>query len=169
MDGHRDGDGAGAKTGVEANEGAQDKDGSGDGAGAGTGAGVEARRRTPNRNGDGNGDGSEASSGDGNGDKDNGNRNEDRIGEDGREAKKRKKPQNSCRRHARNGGNLGEMRKTCRIERAGPVVANPENLESDKEEGEGGQVTQGSSKNFTSRKSVSPLSRLIRGFRNKYN
>ena len=30
------------------------------------------------------------------------------------------------------------------------------------------QGTQGSSKNCTSRESVSPLSRLIRGFRNKY-
>ena len=107
----------------------------GNGDGAGTGEGVEARRRTPNGNGNGSGDGSEDSSGDGNGDKDNGNRNEDRIGEGGREAKKRKKPQSSCRRHARNGGDLGGMRKTCRIERVGPVVANPDNLESDKEEG----------------------------------
>ena len=154
MNGHRGGDGAGARTGVEANKGAQDKDGSGDGEGAGTGAGVEARRRTPNGNGDGDGDGSEDSSGDGNGDKDNGNRNEDRIGEGGRGAKKRKKPQRSCRRHARNGEDLGGMRKTCRIERVGPVVANPDNLESDKEEGGGGQGTQGSSKNFTSRECV---------------
>ena len=36
------------------------------------------------------------------GDDDNGN--ENRIGQGGREAKKRKKPQNSCRRHAGNGG-----------------------------------------------------------------
>ena len=35
----------------------------------------------------------------GNGDEHNGNGNEDRIGEGGREAKKRRKPQNSCRRH----------------------------------------------------------------------
>ena len=40
-------------------------------------------------------------SGDGNGDDDNGN--ENRIGEDGREAKKRKKPQNSCRRSRETG------------------------------------------------------------------
>ena len=53
---------------------------------------------TPDENGGGNGDGSEDSSGDGNGDEDNGNRNEDRIGEGGREAKKRKRLQNSCRR-----------------------------------------------------------------------
>ena len=42
------------------------------------------RRRTPDGNGDGNGD------------DDNGN--ENRIGKGRREAKKRKKPQNSCRR-----------------------------------------------------------------------
>ena len=47
--------------------------------------------------------GSEGSSGDGNGDEDNGNGNEDRIGEGGKEAKKRKKPQNSCRRPAETG------------------------------------------------------------------
>ena len=92
VNGHGDGDGAGAGTGtgVEVNEGAQDGngDGSGDvaGTGTGTGTGVETRRRTPDGNGDGNGDGSEDSSGDGNGD-------EDRIGEGGREAKRRKKPQ----------------------------------------------------------------------------
>ena len=68
----------------------------------GTGTGVETRRRTLDGNGDGNGDGSEDSNGDGNGDEDNGN--EDRIGEGGREVKKRKKPQNSCRRHVGNGG-----------------------------------------------------------------
>ena len=61
------------------------------------------------------------------------------------------------------------MREKCRKERVGPVVANPENLESDKEAGGEAQGTQGSSKNFTSRESVSPLSRLIRGFRNKYH
>ena len=124
------------------------------------------RRRTPDGNGDGNGDGSEDSSGDGNGDGDNGN--EGRIGEGEREAKKRKKLQNSCRRRAGNGGDTGGKRKKCRKERAGSVAANPDNLESDKEAG-GAQVTQGSSKNCTSRESVSPLSRLIRGFRNKYH
>ena len=54
------------------------------------------RRRTPDGNGDGNGDGSEDSDGDGNGEDNNGNGNENMIGEGGREAKKRKKPQNSC-------------------------------------------------------------------------
>ena len=33
----------------------------------------------------------------------------------------------------------------------------------------GEQGTQGTSKSCTSRESVSPLSRLIRGFRNKYH
>ena len=169
--GHGDGDGVGTGTGVEVNEGAQDGngDGSGDGAGTGTGTGVETRRRTPDGNGDGNGDGSEDSSGDGNGDEDNGNGNEDRIGEGGREAKKRKKPQNGCRRRAGNGGDTSGKRKKCRKERVGSVAANPDNLESNKEAGGGAQGTQGSSKNCTSRESVSPLSRLIKGFRNNYH
>ena len=80
--------------------------------GTGTGTGVETRRQTPDKNGDRDGDGIEASSGNGNGDEDYGN--EDRIGEGGREAKKREKPQNGCRRHVGNGGDLGEKSKTCR-------------------------------------------------------
>ena len=87
--GDGNGDGAGTGKGVEVNEGAQD--GNGDGSG----------------DGDGNGDGSQDSSGDGNGDDDNGNGNENRIGDGGREAKKRKKPQNSCRSRAGNGGDTG--------------------------------------------------------------
>ena len=84
--------------------------------------------------------------------------------------KKRKKPQNSCRRRAGNGGDTGGKRKKCRTERIGSVAANPDNLESNKEAGGGAQGTQGSSKNCTSsRESVSPLSRLVRGFRNKYH
>ena len=95
--------------------------GSGDGAGTGTGTGVETRRRTPDGNGDGNGngDGSEDCSGDGSGDEDNGNGNEDIIGEGGREAKKRKKPQNNCRRHVGNGGDLAERGK--HVEKKGLV------------------------------------------------
>ena len=50
-----------------------------------------------------------------------------------------------------------------------PVAANSDNLGSKKEAGGGAQGAQGSSKIFTSRESVSPLSRLIRGFRNKYH
>ena len=116
----------------------------------------------------GNGDGSEDCSGDGNGDDDNGN--ENRIGEGGREAKKRKKPQNSCRRRAGNGGDTGGKRKKCRKERVRSVAANPDNLESNKEAGgEGAQGAQGSSKICISRENMSPLSGLIRGFRNKYH
>ena len=111
-----------------------------------------------------------SSSGDGNGEEDgngNGNGNKDRIGEGGREAKKRKKPHKSCRRPMGNGGDLGGKRKKRKKERVGPVAANPDNLESNKEAGGGAQGTQSSSKNCTSRESESPLSRLIRGFRNK--
>ena len=167
MDGQGDLDGAGAGTGVEANEGAQDGNGDGDGAGTGTGTGVGTRRRAQHGNGDGNGDRSKDYSGDGNGDDDNGN--ENRIGEGGREAKKREKPQNSCRRRAGNGRDMGGKRMKCRKERVGSVAANPDNLGSNKEAGGGAQGAQGSSKICTSRESVSPLSRLIRGFRNKYH
>ena len=65
---------------------------------------------------------------------------------------------------------MGETRvgiKKYRKERIGSVAANPDNLESNKEAGGGAQSTQGSSENFVSRESVSPLSRLIRSFRNK--
>ena len=121
---------------------------------------MKIRRRTQ----DGNGDGSEDSSVDGDG-----NGNGDRIGEGGREAKKRKKPQNSCRRHVGNRGDLDGKRKKCRKERVSPVVANPGNLENNKKARGGAQGTQGLNKNCTSRESVPPLSRLTRGFRNKYH
>ena len=91
------------------------------------------RSRTLDGNGDGNGDGSEDCSGDGNGNGDNGN--ENRIGEGGREAKKRKKPQNSCRRRAGNGGDMGGKRKKCGKERVGSVAAKPDNLGSNNEAG----------------------------------
>ena len=86
VNGHGDGDGAETGTGVEVNEGVPDGsgDGSGDGAGTGTGTGVGTRRRTPGGNGDG----------------DNG--------------KKRKKPQNRCRRRVGNGGDTSGKRKKCR-------------------------------------------------------
>ena len=69
--------------------------------------------------------------------------------------KKRKKPQNSCRRRAGNGGDTGGKRKQCRKEMVGSVAANPDNLESKKEAGGGAQGAQGSSKICTSRESVS--------------
>ena len=156
---------------MEVNEGAQDGngDGSGDGAGTETGVRVGTCRRTQVGNGDGNGNGSEDSSGDENGDDDNGNGNENMIGEGGREAKKRKKPQNSCRRRAGNREDTRGKRRKCRKERVGSVAANPDNLENNKEAGGGAQGSPGSSKNYTSRESVSPLLRLIRGFRNEYH
>ena len=83
--------------------------------------------------------------------------------------KKRKKPQNSCRRRAGNGGDMGGKLKKCRKERVGSVAANSDSPGSNKEAGGGAQGAQGSSKIYTSRESVSPLSRLIRGFRNKYH
>ena len=141
MSDHGDGDGAGTGTGtgtgVEMNKGAQDGngDGSADGAVTGTGTGVETCRRTQDGNGDGNGDGSEDSSGDGNRDEDSGNR--DRIGEGGRGTTKRQNPQNSCRRHVGNGGDLVGERKKCREEKVGPVAANPDSLGSNKEAGPG--------------------------------
>ena len=55
----------------------------------------------------------------GNGDEDNGNGNEDRIGEGGREAKKHKKPQNSCRRHVGTGETWVERGKN--VEKKGLV------------------------------------------------
>ena len=169
MDGHGDGDGAGTGTGVEVNEGAQDGngDGRGGGAGAGTGTGVGTRRRTPDGNGNGDGDGSEDCSGDGNGDDDNGTRTG--LGRaEGRQksARNRKMVVDAVRE-------TGEIRvereKKCRNERVGSVAANPDTLGSNKEAGGGAQGTQGSSKNCTSRESVSPMSRLIRDFRNKYH
>ena len=63
-----------------------------------------------------------------------------------------------------------EREKKCRKERDGSVAANPDNLESNKEAGGGAQDTQGSSKNCTRRESsMSPILRLIKGFRNKYH
>ena len=64
---------------------------------------------------------------------------------------------------------MGGKRKKYRKERVGSVAANSDNLRSNKEAGGGAQGAQGSSKICTSRESVSPLSRLIRGFRNKYH
>ena len=72
---------------------------------------METRRRTPDGNGDVNEDESKDSSGDGNGDEDKGSGNENKIGEGGRQMEKRKKTQNSCRRRAEKGGDLGGKRK----------------------------------------------------------
>ena len=135
--GNGDGNGVGAGTGtgkgteVEVNEGAQDGNGDGSGDGEQTGTGVETRRRTKG----GKWDGNENSRGDGNR-YDDGNGNEDRIGEGGREAKKRKKRTRvGCRRRVGQGRNLGGKRKKCRKEKVGPVAADPDNLENNKEAG----------------------------------
>ena len=80
---------------------------------------------------------------------------------------KRKKPLNSCRRQGGNGGDFGGTRKRCRKGSVGPVAANSNIVEINKEAGGGAEGTLSLSKNCTSRESVSPLSRLIRGFRNK--
>ena len=99
----------------------------------------------------------------------NGNGNEDRIGQGEREAKKRKKTHKSYGHYVENGGDLGGKKNKRRKETVGPVAANSDNLENNDEAGGGAQGTQGLSKNCTSRESVSPLLRLIRGFRNKYH
>ena len=127
-----------------ANKGAQDGngDGSGDGAGAGTATGIKTRGRIHDGNGNGSGEGHESSSGDGDGDVD-GNGNEDTIEEGGREAKKRIKPHKKYRCHVGNGGDLGGKGEKRLKERVGPVAGNPDNLENNKEAGEGAQCTQG--------------------------
>ena len=71
------------------------------------------------------------------GDEGNGNGNEGRVREGGREAKKRKKPLNSCRHQVKNGKDFGGKKKRCRKERVGPVAANSNTLESNKESGGG--------------------------------
>ena len=83
--------------------------------------------------------GNESNSGDGNGEEDgNGNGNEDRIGEGGREAKTRKKQHKTCRRHVRNGGDLGGKMKNVKKKKVGPVASHPDNLENIKEAAGGG-------------------------------
>ena len=93
------------------------------------------------------------------GDEDDGNRNEDRTRKGGREAKKRKKPQNSCRHHVGNGGDLGRKRKKCRKESVDPVAVNPDNLESNKEAG-GEHKVLGAQVRFVQVERVYPLCRV---------
>ena len=96
-----------------------------------------------------NGDGPKVSSEDGNGDEGNGN--EGRVGDGEKEAKKRKKPLNSCRRQGGNGGDFGGTRKRCRKRSVGPVAANSNIVEINKEAGGGAQGTLSLSKNCTSK------------------
>ena len=79
------------------------------------------------------GNGPKVSSEDGNGDEGNGN--EGRVGDGEKEAKKRKKPLNSCRRQGGNGGDFGGTRKRCRKGSVGPVAANSNIVEINKEAG----------------------------------
>ena len=73
---------------------------------------METRGRTRDGSEVGSGDGNESSCGNVHGDEDrNGDGNEDGIGEGGGEAKKRKEPYKSCRRHVGNGGDLGGKQK----------------------------------------------------------
>ena len=126
--GNGDGNGVGGGNGNEVGGGGERRSARGErgrewgrsGAGTGTRRGVETPGRTQDGNGDGSGDRNGSSSGDGNGDEDvNRNRNEDRVGEDGRGAKKRKKPHKSCRCHVENEGNLVERGKS--VEKKGLV------------------------------------------------
>ena len=96
---------------------------------------METRGRTPGGNGDGSGDGNESSCRNRNG-------NENKIGEGGREVKKRKKPHKNCRRHVGNGGDLGGKRKKRRKKRICPVAANTDNLESNKKAEVGAKTLQ---------------------------
>ena len=131
---------------------------------------THTKGRTQDGNRDGSRDGNESSSGDENEDEnENGDGSEDGIGEGEGEAKKRKKTHKSCGRDVGNGGDTGGNRRKRRQERDGSVAANPDNLENSKESEGEAQGTQGISMNCTRRESVSPLSRLIRGFRNKYH
>ena len=52
------------------------------------------------------------------------------------------KPQNRCRSHVGNGGDLGGKNKKCRNGRVDPVAANPDNLESNKRPGGEHKVTR---------------------------
>ena len=167
VNGDGDEDEAGTRTWVEANEGAQvgNKDGSENGTGAGMGTGVEIRRQTQDGDGDESGDGNEISSGDGNEDEDqNVEENEDGNGESEGEAKKHQKPPKSCRHDVVIGTALGLKRRKRRQERVGFVTADPDNLGNAKEAEEEAQGTQGLNKKYSSRETMSPLPRLIRGF-----
>ena len=121
---------------------------------------METRGRTQDGNGDGSGDGNESSSGDGNGDDDgNGDGNEDSIGEGGRETKKRKKPHKSCRRHVGNGEDISGKREKRKQKRVGPVAANPDNLENNKDAGGGHKVPRAQEKTVKVER-VCPLCRV---------
>ena len=80
----------------------------------------------------------------------------------------REKPQKSYGRDVENERDSGGRKKYQRQKSVGSVNANPKDPENSKEAVGEAQETRGLSKNCTSRQSVSPLSRLIRRFRNKF-
>ena len=59
----------------------------------------------------------------------------DTIGKGGKEAKKRKEPQGSCRRYVGNGGGMGGKRGKRRQEIAGLVAVDPDNLRIARKQG----------------------------------
>ena len=83
-----------------------------------------------------------------------------RIGEGGRGTKKRKKPQNSCRRRAGNGGDMGGKLKKCRKERVGSVAANSDSPGSNKEAGGGEHKVLRAQVRFIQVERVCPLCRV---------
>ena len=163
---------------MEANEGTQDGsgDGSGDGAGTGTGTGQERERERGQgwRHVDKHRMGTEtktkavAEMGTGT-----------RMGtgtgtrtESGRAEERRRSARNRTRVvHAmwETGEPRVEREKDVRQERDASVAADSDNLDNRKEAGGEAQGTHGLGKDRTSRESAFPLSRLIRGFRNKYH
>ena len=141
-DGDMNGDGVGdgAGTGTRVRRTKERKIGTSTGAGTGgggvSGTEFETRGRMQDENGDGSGEGKESSGGDGDGDEDgNEDGNENAIAKRGRQAKKRKKPHKSCRRHVGNGGDLDGKSKKRRQGRVGSEAANPDNLENSKDTG----------------------------------
>ena len=92
----------------------------------------------------------------------------DRIEEGGGEAKKRKKPQESCRRDVRNGGGVGGRRKKRKTRKYGLDRCQPRKCREFKGSRERMSGCWGLIL-ISKRESLSPFSRLIRGFRNKYH
>ena len=79
-----------------------------------------------------------------------------------------RRPRNRCKCDLGHGGDLGGKRKNVNKKTVGSVAANPDYVENSKEARGEAQGTRGSSKNCTGRER-SPLSRVIRGFRNMYH
>ena len=131
--------GGGNGDGSGVGDGNGDVNGHGDGDGAGVETGVGVNEGAQDGNGDGSGD---------------------RAGMGTEVETHRRTP---------DGNGDGPKVSSCRKGSLGPVAANSNIVEINKEAGGGAQGTLSLSKNCTSRESVSPLSRLIRGFRNKYH